>query len=188
MLVNDKAAAARLNSPLNLINKLSSHKSSGRSAAMGLFGVGRKKEIEITIKQEESKQEQAKSFNPFDKPAVLSLPEPKTENPKLGEVLEDGEAKLRLGIAHDRSIELLSNAVSLLSAKLDDVRADKLPSVIIAASKTIEGIRRERNEVAKTSKDREVHYHFYTPEQRKVSDYEIIDVGDKPIVVEQLTR
>ena len=48
--------------------------------------------------------------------------------------------------------------------------------MISAASKTVESIRRERNENAKQGKDREVHYHFYTPEQKKVSDYEVIDV------------
>ena len=65
----------------------------------------------------------------------------------------------------------------MLALKLDEVKADKLPSVITAASKVVESIRRERMELNKSSKGKDVHYHFYNTEQRKISDYEVIEVS-----------
>ncbi len=119
-------------------------------------------------------------FNPF--PPAMPVVEPKIESmeaPKvtLDHLLENHESQIKLGLAHDKALDLLNRSVDALSAKLDDVKADKLPSVISAASKTVESIRKERNEASKSGKDREVHYHFYTPEQKSVSQYEIIDVA-----------
>ena len=173
MIVKDSDASKRLASPMNLINKLKI--SSPKNSAMSLFGIGRK--------IEEIKEEVKISFNPFQAGNVLSIPAP-IEEPqqipsltKLDNILENHESQIKLGLAHDRALDLLNRSVELLSVKLDDVKADKLPSVISAASKTVEGIRRERNEANKNVKDREVHYHFYVPEQRKISDYEIIDIS-----------
>jgi hypothetical protein len=95
----------------------------------------------------------------------------------LDQLLENHDTQIRLGLAHDNALKLLNNSVDALAAKLDDVKADKLPSVITAASKVVVGIRKERNEAIRSGINKEVHYHFYTPEQRKVSDYEVIDVG-----------
>lgn len=178
MIVNDDDAKKRLESPLNLINRL--RNSSSRSSAMSLFGIGRKED-----KREEIKEVKV-SFNPFQPQASSSLSvvpqstilEPPT---KLNDILENSESQIKLGLAHDRALELLNRSVSLLSEKLDDIRADKLPTVVGAASKVVESIRRERNEASKNNKDREVHYHFYTPQQNKLSDYEVIDVGGEAL-------
>jgi len=176
MIINDKDAAARLNSPMNLINKLRNSNGNKKNSAMSLF-----------IPPPSS----IKTFNPFIEKEVSSaicdsstasvnvgVTHP-TENtsPVLNDILENHESQIKLGLAHDKALDLLNRSVEALSNKLDDVRADKLPSVISAASKTVESIRRERSEAAKNGKDREVHYHFYTPEQKKVADYEVIDVA-----------
>jgi len=162
MIVNDKDAAARLNSPLNLINKL---RDSKKNNAMSLFIPTKKKETLPEIP----------SFNPFSPQAS---PETSTEEPtKLNDILENHESQIKLGLAHDKALDLLNRSVEMLSAKLDDVSAAKLPSVISAASKTVESIRKERSEASKNNKDREVHYHFYTPSQKSVSEYEVIDVA-----------
>ena len=78
--------------------------------------------------------------------------------------------------AHDNALSVLTDAVSELKLRLGEVKADKLPSVITATSKVVESIRRERNEAAKSGKDREVHYHFYVPQQKKLENFEVIDV------------
>lgn len=169
MIVKDDDAIARLNSPLNLINKMVA---SQRKNAMSLFIPQEKTTVDVSIKKEEKVKT---TFNPF--PAQPKEAQDSEKDTKIDDILDDNEARINLALAHDRAINLLNNSLSLLSEKLDDVRADKLPGVIAAAARTVEGIRKERNESAKSNKDREVHYHFYTPEQRKITDYEIIEVA-----------
>lgn len=202
MIINDKDAAARLNSPLNLINKLHERK---HGSAMDLFtgnksnGSKSKSFLQTNTAKAEST---TKSFNPFEKKTVTSqseqqpdsldspsasikqnsvlvpsssFPSTKTE-PNLDILLDNAESNIKLGLAHDKAVNLLHDSLEKLSLKLDDIKADKLSAVISAASKTVESIRRERNEAAKQNKGKEVHYHFYTPTQRKLSEYEVIEV------------
>ena len=168
MIINDNDAKKRLDSPMNLINRLRSANGSKKNNAMTLFGIGLKKEESKAVERSES------FFNPFQ--PQEPTPEPLQET-NLDTILKNNESQIKLGLAHDRSIDLLNRAVDMLATKLDDVSASKLPSVISAASKTVESIRKERIEAARNNKDREVHFHFYTPEQKKVSDYEVIDVA-----------
>ena len=153
MIVSDSDAILRLTSSLNLINKL---KASNKKDAMELF------------------------TGPASRPhsAIPTIPVelPNKDEPNLDTILANNESQIKLGLAHDKSLGLLARAVDMLDNKLDEVNASKLPAVVIAASKVVESIRRERMESSKNSKDREVHYHFYTPDQRKISDYEVIEV------------
>jgi hypothetical protein len=158
MIVSDSDAVARLNSPLNLINKLKAHVSKDKKEAMELFTGP------ITRSQQHSHI------------PTIPVELPNKDEPNLDTILANNESQIKLGLAHDKSLGLLSRAVDMLDAKLDDVNASKLPAVVIAASKVVESIRRERLESSKNSKDREVHYHFYTPEQKSVADYEVIEV------------
>jgi hypothetical protein len=160
MIINDKDAAARLNSPMNLINRLRTS-TSERKNAMNLF-------IPRSAASESS-----------ETPASNSSLTKREEEPeiRLNDLIENHDSKIQLGLAHDGALRLLNNSIKALEIKLEDVKADKLPSVIAAASKTVESIRRERNEAAKNDKDQEVHFHFYTPEQRKVADFEVIEVS-----------
>lgn len=193
MLVNEKDAIARLNSPLNLANRL---RNGPRSKAMQLFTGNRdtkKIETKLEIGDEKKVAIEVKPFiSPFPQTSLeipqFSLPVSPTNPPKqeiqketpisLDAILDDSEAKIKLGLAHDKALDLLSRSVDMLSQKLDNVKADKLPAVIAAAGKTVDAIRRERTEAAKANKDREVHYHFYVPEQNKIEDYEIVDSID----------
>ena len=95
----------------------------------------------------------------------------------LDEILTDSDSQIKLGLAHDKALDLLTRSVDALASKPDDVKADKLPSTILAASKVVDAIRRERSESVKNNRDRDVHYHFYTPQQKKIADFEVIDVG-----------
>jgi hypothetical protein len=177
MIINDSEAAKRLASPMNLINKLKT--TSNRSSAMSLFGIGRQASPD---KKKEEIKEIKVTFNPFQTKEPLSSLVPTSQplqvspSEKLDNILEDHESQIKLGLAHDHALNLLNRSVDMLSSKLDDIKADRLPQVISAASKTVESIRRERNEASKNNKDREVHFHFYTPQQKKISEYEVIDV------------
>lgn len=160
--------------------------------------------VDTTVK-EADKDDCIVSFNPFQKKAAqvqssqsglvvaastipARLPQAETkpavipQNPlppvALEDILEDSDRKIKLSLAHDEALGLLTDSVSMLRTKLDDVNAAKLPGVISAASKVVEGIRKERIELSKSSgaAGKSVHYHFYTPAQKKITDYEIIEV------------
>jgi hypothetical protein len=172
MILSDSDAIKRLSSPLNLINRLSARKTA-RSSAMNLFGM-------LSTEKKEVKT----SFNIFD---TNKLEPTKTEtktlqvissdvHPTVDTLINNHESQVKLGLAHDSALEVLNRSVTMLSTKLDEVRADKLPSVITAASKVVESIRKERSEASKNAKDRDVHFHFYTPQQKSINDYEVIDI------------
>jgi hypothetical protein len=182
MIVKDADAIKRLESPMNLINRLRRETvNEKKNNAMSLFGMNRKRDESMPLAAVESHtlaapkqiEEALVSFNPFQHPPSSSQVPSSTS---LDNILENHDAQIKLGLAHDSALKLLNDSISQLAAKLDDVRADRLPAVISAASKTVESIRKERNENSKSNKDREVHYHFYTPTQKPISDYEVIDV------------
>lgn len=191
MIINDKQAVERLSSPLNLINRMRAASSSGNgkgsNGSMSLFGLGRKQETEAVT------DKKIGSFNPFRKkeeqvppiipqvstqevPSVVQSAARAATEPSLSSLLQNSESQIKLGLAHDNAIDLLNNSVTLLRSKIEEVKADKLPAVISAASKVVESIRRERLEASQDRSDREVHYHFYTPIQKKLADYEVIEV------------
>jgi hypothetical protein len=177
MIINNEEAAARLNSPMNLINRLRRESgSSKKNDSMSLFGMpprSVKEDKKNLINPFARREAPPEKIDILEEPAKLE----KLEKISIDNILENSDSQIKLGLAHDEALKLLNSSISLLATKLDDVRADKLPSVISAASKTVESIRKERAEATKNGKDREVHYHFYTPEQRKLTDYEVIDVG-----------
>lgn len=172
MIIKDEDALKRLTSPMNLMNQLR-NRTDKKNDAMSLFGIGRKS-VDVEVKKEEKA---SVTFNPF-KPLEVLENSAKQEPTTLDNILEDHESQVKLGLAHDNALRLLNSSVEMLQNKLDDIKADKLPSVISAASKTVESIRKERAESTRNGKDLQVHHHFYMPEQRKVSDYNIIDVTE----------
>lgn len=195
-LASDEQIESRLSNPMNLMNRLSTIRESAgkRQSAMGLFGINRSTSegspkspapSKDTVEQVKTVEQLPTFNNPFTKletstaliPAntqTISLPQ--TAPITTEHVLEESHAKIKLGLAHDNAISLLSESITRLRTDLERVDIEKLPAVINAAGKVVESIRRERNEVAKTGRDKEVHYHFYTPTQKKLEDYEVIDV------------
>ena len=188
MIINNSDVIKRLESPLNLINRLRSAGSSEKKkdSAMSLFGINRSSSPKIEAQKPLATETAKPSFNPFEQKSSLPIKKDSSEpqaavtiterDTTLDNIIDNHDSQIKLGLAHDKALELLNNSVAMLATKLDDVKADKLPAVISAASKTVESIRRERAEASKSGKDREVHYHFYTPVQKTVSDFEVIDV------------
>lgn len=176
MLINDKTAGARLASPNNLMNRLASLSASPRKSAMSLFIPTASAlptafpKVDIAIKTPE--KEKGVSFNPFSSASQESPAQP------TDELVSNADEQINLALAHNKALGLLNSSLQSLTDKLDDVKAEKLPSVIAATSKVVESIRRERLEAVKSrAKNEEVHYHFYTPQQKKVSDYDVIDIS-----------
>lgn len=181
-------------------------KPSSRSAVMGLFGLGRNgsnKPSSITaelVEPDKTKPEDIPEFpkatfndgktfnNPFSKPVsvngnTVAKPEIKTgeilpaKEPKIDDLIGNVNAQVKLAQAHDLALLTLNDSLTTLRAKLDDLKPDKLASVVSATAKVVEGIRRERSEATKNSKGQDVHYHFYTPVQKNVDDYKLTEVG-----------
>lgn len=180
MLISDDDALKRLNSSMNLCFSGIPGKTQGKSKdnAMNLF-------VKRTVTQDEVKttavtypipapQIETEKKNFFGENVLI--PAQPEESAKLEHILNNSEAQIKLGLAHDSALNILTNSMHILSGKLDDVKAEKLPAVITAAAKVVEGIRKERNEANRKGNDKEVHYHFYTPNQKKVTDYAVIDV------------
>lgn len=163
---------------------------------MSLFGMGANKGVN------DISQEQKNNGNEFTPPAVPALenpfsralaneraeaiePESETkalvpsvlaaEEPKIDTLIDNAGQQIKLAAAHDSALEVLSLALDKAKSEMDNIKADKLPSVITAASKVVEGIRKERNEAAKVNSNKQVHLHFYTPNQRKMEDYQTIE-------------
>ena len=165
MIISDEEVSRRLNSPMNLMNRLKGEvKNSSRRSAMELFT--KRKQLENIDK--------TVSIQPSVAIPEIAIPSETTTT--LDAIIQNHESQIKLGLAHDKAIDLLNNSVNLLATKLDDVKASSLPQVIKTASEVIDRIRRERTEAHKTDREREVHYHFYTPQQRKIEEYEVIEV------------
>ena len=201
MIVSESDALGRLGSPLNLMNRMRS--SGSRANAMGLFGVGNKAPAAPAQTSAESSANSssgavAPTFNPFpaksqsatalvpssviiDRPQIPVAPTIPTEDSptsKLDELLDNADSNIKLGLAHNKALDTLSNAIDEVKIRIPEIKADKLPSVITAMSKVVSDIQRQRVENKKANVDnRSVHFHYYTPTQKAVTDYEVIEVG-----------
>jgi hypothetical protein len=197
MLINSNQADKRLASPMNLFNKIrrgeiqASPVLSSRKQAMSLFvrpaSPEEPKVIEFNpfssadnkqeVKEAEvipEKQEDLSSNTLLSKLENLVNP---IEQPSVDRLIENHDQQVKLALAHDNALSLLNKSVEMLDTKLDDIKADKLPAVISAASKVVEGIRKERLEQSKIGKDRDVHFHFYTPQQKSLDQFKTIEVS-----------
>lgn len=165
MILSDEEVLKRLNSPSNLMNRLEElSRSSPSKTAMDIFFKKKPAPPKFDL------------INPPPNETKPQAADTDDENLTLDKIIHNPDAQIELGLAHNNAIKLLNNSIDQLSAKLDDVTPSRLPAAMVAASKVIESIRKERNEAFKNNKDREVHYHFYTPSQRKVEEYAVIDV------------
>lgn len=187
MLLSNENILKRMNNSSNLAN-------GSRGKAMSLFGVSKRvetvKEAEIVVDKEDipiefnssvlPDEKKTESFNPFAKYAEEVQKELEiSTKPEISvtDLVPNADEEISLATAESSAVALMTDAITTLRLKLDDIRADKLPSVISAAAKTVEGIRRERNDNKKNNKEQDVHYHFYVPEQRKIADYAVVEVA-----------
>jgi len=181
MLVSDKDALARLHSSSNLVERLRTT-SNRRAGAMDLFKSNGNIIRQITTSNNGSNNQPEKlvpsNWNPFGNhiAVVEEKPEIIQEQPRTDDLIDNASNRIRLADAHNEALNVLVSSVKMLGTKLDEVRADKLPSVIAAASKTVESIRREQLELNKERRGQNVHFHFYEPKRKEISEFEVIDV------------
>lgn len=160
MIISDENALERLASSDNLMNRLrnlSNKTLTNKVNGIRVFIPGGASETNIV---------------PVEKPEIEE-----NKTPTLDQLINDADARISIATAHDKAVDLMNSAVDQLRIRLDEIKADKLPSVIAAASKMVTDIRREKLEADKNSERQNVHFHFYTPEQKRIEQYEIIDVG-----------
>ena len=175
MIISSEEAVKRLDSPLNLINRMRDNghaSSSTRSKAMELFGIGKRKESPDKI--------EAVSYLPSPQPSdndnsssEVKVPELVDDSRNIDDVVNDANAKIKLSLAHDAALDTLVKSLQIINNKLDEIPAKQVVSVASATSKIVNEIRTERN---KTVGTKSVHLHFYSPEQKKISDYEEVTV------------
>lgn len=189
MIINSADAERRINNPLNLMMKIKSGEL-GRSA--------RKSPMDLFIKPSDNNDqleshEDTKEIHPEEAIAVIpSFSSPFGDSPaedssgisidqpiKADDLLLDADVDIELAKAHNKALSLMGTAMRTLENKLDGVKADKLPTVITSLGKVVSDIRRERVEREKANErpGANVHYHFYCPTQRKVDEYEVIEVA-----------
>lgn len=172
---------------------------------MGLFGVARQTEqtqSSTSLSNLSLDNKPLPTFNPFPKQTestaltphtkiqsviltdhsvanqtLSESPDSKPQQPSINDLVGNADTQVKLGLAHDKALDTLVSAVDLMKMKLDDIKPDKLPSVIAATSKVVDQIQRQRIDSVRNKDKQEVHYHFYTPTQKKMEDYEVIDVG-----------
>lgn len=187
MLINESDAATRLNSPLNLMNRLRRESVSSNKAkqSMSLFTGDRTESI---TKDNNFGRSQLHDFNPFPAPPQLTQSEVITPDailesvataaPTPGQIdsLIDGlDIKLKQELIHRAAMQALESAVNSLNVRLPEIKhPEKLADVAGKMSKIVSDIRNDRKETG--GKNKTVHLHFYTPEQKKVADYNSIDV------------
>src|SRR3990167_5530449 len=189
MIVSEKDAIARLESSFNLINRL---KATGtvRRDSMGLFGVASRQDnnkLEIKSRNKIAVLPVVVSdFNPFKKSEQsetakeisLQSKEIKSNEVRqaevlppetnLDELLENSDGRIRLSLAHDIALDTLVKSLQMINGRLEEIPAKQLITVASATSKVVNDIRTEQN---KSSGTKSVHLHFYSPEQKKISDY-----------------
>ena len=189
MLVSDKEALERLNSSGNLMNRLRSNHSGNRSKAMNLFGMNKTeahinntpileqvREIKPAVFQSPFSPNGETSLVPSPIPSFIP-PTEAADSPSTDDLIGNADVQIQLAHAHDKSLATLCSAVDMLKLKLDDIKPDKLPAVITATSKVVDQIQKQRIDASKSRENRQVHFHFYTPTQKKMEDYQVIEVG-----------
>lgn len=171
MILSEEDLKKRLNNPLNLLNKPKGVLSSARENAMSLFikpAISEvKKEIEVP-----ATLIPAKLVSPFEPAKEIPTTEIQTD-----ELIEDADARINLAAAHNNAIAVMHSAISRVKEGVNDIDLRKLPGVITAMSRVVSEIQKTKLEHEKINKGTEVFHHFYMPEQKKIEQYEVIEVS-----------
>lgn len=187
MLLNDKEANERLSSPNNLLNRLrsaSGRQDNSKGKAMSLFGMGASPSSasqQVSRIVEQKKEEVVVSFkNPFSSidydPTPPSIPATIPEV-KIDDLIDNADSKIKIETAHNEALDAMVKSVQQLKLHLSGMENPvKLADVASKMSKIVSSIRAERMKIASEESTRSVHLHLYSPEQKKIEQFEAIDV------------
>ena len=181
MLISNDEAAKRLNSPMNLFNQMrTSSFSQQKSRAMNLFGVGKKKDGPFdngTMTTAPDIQEGAAVVGSQSKAEEVIIPSlvlDKEDSVNIDSILDNAESKIKLETVHNIALDAMVSSIQRLKDTLVEVsKPEKLADIAVKMGKVVNDIRTEKN---RAGNDRPVHLHFYTPEQRKISEYQEVTV------------
>jgi flagellar biosynthesis chaperone FliJ len=159
---------------MNLFNQLQNRGgSSSSSKAMELFGVKRfaftpQTKLEASLKSSEISTHKIDDSNN----EVNKIVSEANSNNEV--IIENIEHRLKIELAHSAALDTLVTSVQRLQQQIPTLdNPTKLADVAAKMSKIVEflGDRKE------TTKEEQVHYHFYMPEQNKIEQYEVIEVS-----------
>lgn len=160
MILSDNEVTTRLESPLNLINriqKLSSHSSSN---AMSVFGI-----------HQNSDENSAVVSPRISDDSIKAILDSINENDNLDEVMPDNSDKIRLGIVKSKALEVMHNSLEMLGANLSQVSKVERLSTIARDMKSII----EDDDKAKAGNTNIV---VYKPITNEITKYDTIVVGE----------
>lgn len=156
MIIPNDKAVERLNSPLNLINRLRKHETGVDS--LDIFKTP-------AVRPDIGNGEDSESDDKAD--SAISI----------DKLIRDADSQIQLASAHDKAVRLMNQAIDEMTLRVTEVKPEKLPAILTAASKLVTDLRREQLEAAKVSGQKAVHLHFYTPTQKTIDQYDVIEVG-----------
>lgn len=173
MLIGKEEADKRLNSNGNLLNRLRSGdlKVSRRDRAMELFGIGRKEE---KLTSSFINPFQPQGAIPVPVPSKTSFPESKPQIDPAEIPAEEVDTREKLERIQHEALNTLMLAIKETKDKIKDLHPAKAADVAAKMGKIVDAIRSDKNRAG--VKDKQVHLHFYTPEPRKIEEFEVIDV------------
>lgn len=152
--------------------------------------------MSLFVRPDTSQQdiESPPSSNPFANlqlvPAAITPPEPPSvysptipdnpdeEDKATTQVLDDLEVKIKRETIQSAALDVLSKSVQALGQKITAGEVAK-PKDLADIARKMSGIVTDikKGEEPKDKDNKTVHLHFYTPERKKLSDFEVIDVG-----------
>lgn len=180
MIISNEAANERLNNPMNLFNRVTSNQPNSAKRAMSLFV--RPSEPVLQPVQSQTEILPPKPFtNPFKpKEVEVIVKEEAAEDVdpvSLSDIVDSSDQKIKLELAHDEALATLVSAVQNLKSRIvSEENPSKLAAIAAQMGKVVDQIRNTKANAAKANEAKSTHYHFYTPEQKKLSDYQVIDV------------
>lgn len=142
-------------------------------------------EDKVETTSEASDKSLVKRFNDLlkkDEKEIEELKDNQNNNPTLDDLITNSSAQVRLVTAHNNALDVVNTALLRLQQEVPNMKGDKIPAVIAAASKVVETIRKEKIDLHRNNKNPEnIHFHYYSPKQKSMSDYQVIEVESRVI-------
>lgn len=98
--------------------------------------------------------------------------------PTIDDLLGDADSQIKLTEAHNAALAVVNAALTRVTNDIDTINPNRLPAILTAAQKIVDSVRKEKLEMAKTGNRGTTHHHFYTPTQRHINTFEVIEVGE----------
>lgn len=177
MLINEEELNRRLNNPLNLINSMRNGNGKKRDSLSLFIKPSVEEKFQSPFQQKDADSQSSVALIPTAMTPAESINSSNSQTPSTDDLIDDADGAIKLAQVHNESLEVMGLAVNRLKDNIQNVNVKQLPSIVSGLSKVVTDIRKERSERDKERSTETVHYHFYCPEQKKLEQFEVIDVG-----------